>query len=222
MNILLDKLDFNEEWAYETFKEIITPDKRICVLPLAFNEDWITNQEDWHKAYNNVNGEYYSKTVSVFYDFGISDSNISFVNYYEDDQDKSIQKIKNSGIILLTGGFPEKIKERLDELKLTDILESYKGVVIGWSAGAMVQCRDYFISPDEDYPSFQYKKGLDFITDFAIEVHYEEKESQVYSIEKYINERDKKVYIMREKSAIIKDQGNIKLLGNAQEYLRSN
>jgi len=218
MNILLDKFDFNEEWAYERFKNIITPDHKICVIPLAFHEEWIVNSEDWYKAYNCSDGKFYHKTVSPFYDFGILDKNISLINYFDDNYSDLTQKIDDSDIILLTGGYPEKIMKRLNELKLTTVIENYDGIIIGWSAGAMVQCRDYFISPDEDYPSFQYETGLNFISDFALEVHYKEKESQLKSIEKYISERNKKVYVTRENSAIIFDKGKIELLGNVCQY----
>lgn len=218
MNILLDKLDFNEKWAYETFKEIIAPEHKICVIPLAFHEDWITNSDDWYKAYNCTDGEFYKKIVSVFYDFGISDKNIMFINYFDDNENDLIKKISDSDIILFTGGFPEKIKKRLDELKITSSIENYKGIIMGWSAGAMVQCRDYFISPDEDYPLFQYEIGLDYISDFAVEVHFKGKDSQIQSIERYKNERNKKVFVTRENSAIIFDKGRVQLLGNVYEY----
>jgi len=160
MNILLDKLDFNESWAYETFKKIIKPEYKICVIPFAFHETWIKDKEEWEKSYNKLNGEYYKDTVSVFYTYGIEDKNIALVNYFEDSPESAKEKIMASDIILLTGGYPDKIMTRLEEFDLIDTVENHHGIIMGWSAGAMMQCFDYYISPDDDYLEFVYKKGL--------------------------------------------------------------
>ncbi len=218
MNILLDKLDFNEPWAYETLKNIIKPEHKICVIPFAFHEEWIKNKEEWEKSYNKLNGEYYKDTISSFYTYGIKDCNITLVNYFTDNSESAKAKINESDIILLTGGFPDKIMNRLSEFDLINTIEKHDGIIMGWSAGAMMQCFEYYISPDEDYPEFVYKKGLRCIEDFAVEVHYKNTEVQNKSIEKYISEKGKKVYTTERQSAIIVDGSKTTLLGNAKLY----
>lgn len=219
MNILLDKLDFNESWAYETLKNIIKPEHRICIIPFAFHDDWIRNNDEWKKCYDKLNGEYYKPAVSPFYTYGISDENITLINYFNDTHDSSKLKINSSDIIFFTGGYPEKIMRRLGEFDLVKCIENHKGIKIGWSAGAMIQCFDYYISPDEqDYPEFLYEKGLNCIKDFAVEVHYKNTESQNSSIEKYMKETGKTVYTTEPGSAIIVDGNTITLLGNAKLY----
>lgn len=88
----------------------------------------------------------------------------------------------------------------------------------GWSAGAMMQCLDYYISPNEDYPEFVYKKGLRCIEDFAVEVHYKNIDTQNKSIKKYIREKGKVVYTTEPQSAIIIEAKEVTLLGNAKIY----
>lgn len=107
---------------------------------------------------------------------------------------------------------------RLSEFDLISTIEQHEGIIMGWSAGAMIQCLDYYISPDKDYPQFIYLKGLDCIKDFAVEVHYKNTEVQNNSIEKYIRETEKKVYTTEHQSAIIVDGCKITLLGNANIY----
>lgn len=218
MNILLDKLDFNESWAYETLKNIIKPEYKICMIPFAFHEDWIKNKEEWEKSYNPLSGEHYKDTVSAFYTYGIDDKNITLVNYFTDSSESAKAKVRVSDIVFFTGGFPDKIMNRLEEFDLINTVEQHDGIIIGWSAGAMIQCLDYYISPDEDYPEFVYKKGLRCIEDFAVEVHYKNIDSQNKSIEKYIREKGKKVYTTERQSAIIVDGSEIRLLGNAKIY----
>lgn len=218
MNILLDKLDFNETWAYETLKNIIKPEYKICMIPFAFHEEWIKNKEEWEKSYNKLNGEHYKDMVSPFYTYGINDNNITLVNYFTDNSESAKVKINESDIIFFTGGFPDKIMNRLSEFDLIHALEQHDGIIMGWSAGAMMQCLDYYISPDEDYPDFVYKKGLRCIEDFTIEVHYKNIDTQNKSIEKYIREKGKMVYTTELQSAIIVDGSDITLLGNAKAY----
>ncbi|MEG0775693.1 Type 1 glutamine amidotransferase-like domain-containing protein [Clostridium sp.] len=218
MNILLDKLDFNEAWAYDTLKRIIKPEHKICIIPFAFQEGWIKSKEEWEKAYNKLSGEHYGYMVDPFYSYGIDDNNITLINYFEDTSDSARGKINASDIIFFTGGYPDKIMDRLSEFDLISTIENHQGIKMGWSAGAMMQCFNYYISPDEDYPEFVYQKGLRYIENFAVEVHYKNIESQNNSIRKYIRETGKMVYTTEPKSAIIVDGSEITLLGNARIY----
>lgn len=218
MNILLDKLDFNEIWAFGTLKKIIKPEHKVCIIPFAFHEEWIKNEEEWQKSYNKLDGEYYKMLVVPFYDYGIFEKNITLIDYFTDSNESAKVKVCASDIIFFTGGYPDKITDRLSEFDLINVIEQHDGIIMGWSAGAMMQCYDYYISPDEDYPEFVYKKGLKCISDFAVEVHYKNSELQNKSIEKYIDEKGKKVYTTERQSLIIVDGSEVTLLGNAKEY----
>ncbi len=218
MNILLDKLDFHGAWAYDTLKNIIKPKYKVCMIPFAFHEEWIKNEEEWDKIYDKLKGDFYEYTVSPFYTYGIKDNNIELINYFTDSIESAKARVKESDIICFTGGFPDKAMNRLSEFDLINAIEQHEGIIMGWSAGAMMQCSDYYTSPGEDYSEFAYKKGLKFIEDFAVEVHYENMDTQNKSIEKYIHEKGKKVYTTESKSAIIVNDSKITLLGNAREY----
>lgn len=218
MNILLDKLDFNENWAFETLKNIIKPEHKVCIIPFAFHEEWIKNEEEWKKSYDKVDGEYYKMLVTPFFDYGIIEENITLINYFKDNNESAKVKVCASDIIFFTGGYPDKIINRLSEFDLINVIEQHEGIIMGWSAGAMMQCFDYYISPDEDYPEFIYKKGLKCIDDFAVEVHYKNSELQNNSIETYIYEKGKKVYTTERQSLINVDGSEVILLGNTKEY----
>lgn len=218
LNILLDKRDFNKEWAYETLKTIIKSNFKVCVIPFAFHESWIKNKDQWKCAYNKIDGEFYKNSIAAFYDYGITDDNICVINYFEDTSLSAKDKVITSDIIFFTGGYPDKIMKRLKEFDLVNTIESHGGIIMGWSAGAMVQCYDYYLSPDEDYPNFTYERGLKCIEDFTVEVHYKNTNSQNKSIEKFIKETGKKVYLTEAGSGIIVDGNKIQLLGKARMY----
>ena len=109
--------------------------------------------------------------------------------------------------------------ERIKEFDLYAPLMRHEGIVMGYSAGAVIQLSEYHLSPDEDYPEFRYYKGLPYLNDFYLEVHYEGTDIQNASIQRVITERGKPVYATAlGAGAIIVDNRDIKLIGNVQAY----
>ena len=95
----------------------------------------------------------------------------------------------------------------------------HNGIVMGYSAGAVIQLAEYHLSPDNDYPAFGYYEGLPYLKDFYLEVHYDGTREQDESIRRVISERGKTVYATAMQSgAILVDDGNIRLLGNVKRF----
>ena len=109
--------------------------------------------------------------------------------------------------------------DRIKEFDLRDSLMNHKGIIMGYSAGAVIQLAEYHLSPDDDYPEFRYYEGLPYLNNFYLEVHYENTSIQNAAIQKVIEERKKTVYAtVCMKGAILVDNGIIKLLGDVEEY----
>lgn len=105
--------------------------------------------------------------------------------------------------------------DRLKEFDLIDVLTQHNKVVIGYSAGAVIQFEEYFSSPDADYPTFNYYKGIPYLRDFYLQVHYENTKEQNELINKVIKERRKTVYALyKSKGAIIVYNDKIKIVGS--------
>lgn len=69
--------------------------------------------------------------------------------------------IKNADFILLMGGDPFKQKKLCQTLNIIEDLKNYKGLMLGFSAGAMLMSKYIIITPcSEDYPDFQIEEGL--------------------------------------------------------------
>ena len=110
--------------------------------------------------------------------------------------------------------------DRLAEFELLDALQSFDGLVLGCSAGAMIQLREYHITPDWDCPEFGYYNGLPWLNDFYIEVHYEETQLQKDCIQRVLRERGKPVYaIHHDRGALIVQKGIITRLGETELFL---
>lgn len=218
VNMLFSQYNFHKKWAKDTVRKYLNDKQKVLVIPFSFNNK-IQNDGDWQKAYSK-SGKYYQNIVQPFNDFGIKDENIDWLNYFADTKETTVEKLKNSDVIFFTGGLPDRMMDRLQEFDIIDEIERFHGIVIGVSAGALIQLADYHISPDDDYKYFSYNKGLDFINDFFIEVHYDESDLQNRYIEKVLKEKTNCVYGITDRGGIIVDQGNVTLVGDTRKFTK--
>lgn len=219
VNILLEGYEIDAPWLYEELKKYIKPIHKVAVVAFSFRDSRVKSLADWNVLYSKENGRFYGGIVNGFTSYGIPEENISFVNYFADTKESAKQKIETADIIYFLGGLPDRMMDRIKEFELQDVLMKHNGIVMGYSAGAVIQLAEYHISPSDDYPEFGYYEGLPYLKDFYLEVHYEETASQKAAIEKVMTERKKTVYATSlMKGAILVDNGNIRLIGNVKEY----
>ena len=193
VNMLFSLYNFDESWAKEIVSKYISPNDKVLIIPFSFGDD-ISCDKEWQNSYNITNGKYYESVVTPFVNYGVKEENISWINYFKDTEENAKGKIKESNIIFFTGGLPDKMMSRLIKFDLVDDIENFTGVIIGSSAGAMVQIAEYHITPDDDYNAFSYNAGLNIIKNFDIEVHYEGTEMQNKYIKKVLKEKRNKIY----------------------------
>jgi peptidase E len=217
INMLFSQYNFYESWARDEVSKYITAHDNILIIPFSFGEK-ISNEQEWEHAYSRGKGKFYQSILTPFKEFGVREENIKWINYFKDTKEEAKEKIRNSSILFFTGGYPEKMMVRLDEFDLLDEINHYSGVIIGSSAGAMIQIAEYHITPDNDYPTFSYNRGLNLIKNFDIEVHYEGNEIQNSYIKKVLNEKVDTVYAITDNGGIIIDNQKVMLLGNVQKF----
>ena len=223
INILLEGYEINAHWLYDDLKKYILPNQSIAVIAFSFRDNEVKNSKDWDSLYSKEKGIYYNGIVDGFTAYGISEDNITFVNYFKDTKESAMQKIQKADILYFTGGRPDRMMDRIKEFDLADVLRKHKGIIMGYSAGAVIQLSEYHLSPDKDYKEFQYYDGLGYLDDFYLEVHYEETAVQNEAIQRVIAERGKTVYAtVLQSGAILVDNGNLKLLGDVKVFDRQN
>lgn len=219
INILLEGYNIGAAWLYDELKNYIKPGHSVAVVAFSFRDSRVKSSADWNLLYSKENGMYYSGIVGGFTSYGISENNIEFINYFTDSKGSAAQKIAKADIIYFLGGLPDRMMDRIKEFELYDILMKHNGIVMGYSAGAVIQLAEYHLSPDEDYSEFQYCKGLPYLNNFYLEVHYEATKIQNEAIKRVLTERGKTVYATVSGSgAILVDNGNVKLLGNVKVF----
>ena len=208
VNILLEGYDFAAPWLYHELKNYIMPFHKVAVVAFSFRDRRVKSLADWNLLYSKENGRFYGGIIGNFGAYGISEENIMFINYFTDTKDSAKNKIENADIIYFLGGLPDKMMDRIQEFELQDVLIKHEGIVMGHSAGAVIQLAEYHLSPDDDYCKFGYYKGLPYLNDFYLEVHYEDTVIQNQSIQRVLEERNKKVYATSYmKGAILVDDG---------------
>lgn len=91
---------------------------------------------------------------------------------FETDAQDMVRKINAHDVLYFIGGRPDLLMQRLHEKNLIPVIKQFQGLIIGYSAGALVLSNDCIISKDEDYPKTNVIIGIGLV-DFSIEVHYE-------------------------------------------------
>ncbi|SHH97912.1 Peptidase family S51 [Clostridium collagenovorans DSM 3089] len=219
VNMLFSLYNFHEDWAKNIVKKYINATAKVLIIPFSFG-DKISNDKEWHNSYSKNKGKYYEEIVTPFISYGIKEEDIEWINYFKDTKENAKDKVRNSDIIFFTGGLPDKMVTRLSQFDLIDDIEGFTGVIIGSSAGAMIQIAEYHITQDADYNEFSYNAGLNMIKDFDIEVHYEGTEVQKESINKVLEDKKDKIYAITNSGGVIFDNKKVTLLGDIETFLR--
>ncbi len=103
--------------------------------------------------------------------------------------------VQEAGVLYIPGGDTELLIENVKEKGLTESIKSFKGVIIGMSAGAYLMCSQY-TKIREDKIDLINALG---VLDFNMQAHYEEKfDPQLIELSK-----EKDIYAVTDKSAIM-------------------
>lgn len=216
-NILMSLFSEKEEWSSALEKYLAG--KKVFILAFSFAAEYIHSSEEWIQAYGQPEGEYYRPMLKALTSYGVREEEISWGNYFEDSSRALQAKINEAEVLFLPGGAPDEFFDRLKEKNLIDAIQQFKGTIIGFSAGAMVQIQDFHITEDDHYKEYSYHEGLDLLTDFDVEVHFEKDDSIMQaSIQRCLKEKKKVVYGIGNAGAVIVEGDSILTLGEVEKY----
>ena len=217
INILFDCPNLDD--FVQELGEYFSENSKVAVIAFSFYDDYVYDAESWKKVYGKGIGNCYFETVDALASFGVREENISFINYFTDTPESAKAKIKNANTIYFTGGLPDRMMERIKEFELAPVLRDFEGVVVGYSAGAVIQLGEYHLYPDGDYDNYGYYNGLGYINDLYLEVHYEYKPVQDESVKRVLEERDLPVYVTHTGAGgVVIDNGKLKVVGKVDIY----
>ena len=216
VNILFDCP--NTEDFVEDLSKYFKKGDKVAVVAFSFYDDYVYDAESWERVFG-AGGNCYFETIDGLAPFGITPEDISFINYFTDTKESAKQKIEEADIIYFTGGLPDRMMDRIKEFELTAALLAHSGVIFGYSAGAVIQLKEYHLYPDGDYENYGYYEGLPYLDGFYHEVHYEYKPEQDESIRRVLHEREKDVYVSHTRGGgIVVENGEISIIGRVDVY----
>ena len=221
INILFDCPNIDD--FYDDLKQYFNEKTRICVIAFSYYDDYVYDAESWEKVFGKDKGGVYFETVDSFKPFGVPAENIEFVNYFTDTKESAVNKIKKADALYFTGGLPDRMMDRIKDFQLEDAIMSHDGIVMGYSAGAVIQLKEYHLYPDGDYTDFAYYKGLPMLDGFYVEVHYRGLDIQDESVKLCLKEKNIPVYVTNDKGGgIIVEKGEVRIVGKVDCYLPDN
>ena len=218
-SIFCSKFDKVFEKLKDDLKIIIKPNMKVVIFPWTFPVE--LNSEKIMNDFFKKGERRYNKYIPKLLELGISAKNILIADCYGMDSKKIKSLIKSSDILLFIGGNPEMLFNKVVHKSecLYDI-KHYKGIIIGESAGALLQQERYFITAKNNfYKYFAFYDGFGVIDDpFYIDVHsinnklYKDKLRNVSKI------TNKSIYMIYDDGAIIynRENKNIKEIGRVE------
>ena len=218
VNILLERYQIDADWLFYDLQAYLHPRDRVLVIPFAFRDSRVPDLPAWKQLYQRGTGRLWRGIVDSLGAYGMAEGRIECLNFFTETNASAREKVRAADILYFPGGLPDRMYERLSAFDLLEPLAAHQGVVMGYSAGAVIQLAEYHLTPDDDYPTFGYYPGIPYLHDFFVEVHYTGDAAQRSSIAKVLAERQKTVYAMHETGAIVADNGTVKLLGDVEIF----
>jgi peptidase E len=148
-------------------------------------------------------------------------SRVSFLEFSDSVEDIAIN-LSGSDLVYLTGGQVSTLLSRLRRRSLDKLLHSYRGVVVGRSAGAVALGKNCIVTN-------RYSGRRKVIvglgqTDFTMKAHYEPSEDYLLKEMSKIE----KIYAVPTRAALVYDNGSLSFIGkvllfeNGQKTLPGN
>lgn len=217
-NILMSRSStITKDYSYKELSKILKPNMKVVVLGFSFFDELSSN--NYFNEYGR-DSEYALKIANNFKLYNIT--NIKWIYYYETTHEESVKLIKEADIIYFPGGAPDLMMKRIKEKNLLEALRAFNKIVIGSSAGAMIQLGTYHISPDNEYHKFSINEGLGYLNNFFVEVHYNRRKKQKSSMRKVRREYKNPIYTIPDDGLLIVfEDKTIKCINTAKKMYDS-
>ena len=89
---MLEGYDIDATWLYDELKNYIKPAHKVAVVAFSFCDSRVKSLADWNVLYSKDNGIFYGGIVGGFTAYGISEENVSLINYFTDTKESAKKK----------------------------------------------------------------------------------------------------------------------------------
>lgn len=211
--LLLSHTILDQPFIHQVLQAHLSSRDRVLVLLYSFFDRFLPTKEAYEKLYRE--GFEYDQKIKR--QFGLYGAQVEYLNYYQDDASTRLEKLSRATVLFFPGGAPDEMLARLKEHHLIEPLQSFQGLIIGSSAGAMIQAKRTHIYKDHEYPKFSYFEGLGYISGFDYIVHYRRRIQQKKAIKKVFREYPQNIYAIPDDGALLVIDGKVTCLGSARQ-----
>ena len=182
-SVLLSRINTSFQLIENRLKEIIKKTDNVVIIPWTFAKE--IDADNLDKYFSNSKKDKY---VNSLLKIGIDENNITILNCYRDTDEYMKEKIKNSNILVLPGGNPEMLYNKILEHNLLNTIKNYNKTIIGESAGTELQLNNYFITRKNNYyKKFAWYQGFGILDDlFYLDVHSSNNYRYINKLKKYL------------------------------------
>ena len=220
-SILLSDYEKGLNLVQDRLKKIIKSNFKAVIIAWAF-----PTELDYVKFANEFfNERRQKKYVGSLINLGVNPKNIMVLNCYDKNNLANFKTyIDESDILVLTGGNPEMLYSKVvQETELLYNIKHYKGIIIGFSAGADLQLKRYFITAKNNYYKyFAFYDGFGVLDDpFYLDVHSIRNKLYFDKLQNVANEKNKNVYAIFDDGAIIYNRltKEIEFYGQVEKFI---
>lgn len=208
-SVFFSKIEEGINSSISELKKIINKNSKVLIFPWAFPVE--LDSFKLKNEYFKKGEKRYNRYIDSLKRIGISEKNIFICDCYSDTKEFLIDKIEKSDILLFPGGNPEMLFSKV--LHQTELLYNIKHsnkIIIGESAGAVMQFKRYFVTKENNYYKyFAFYDGFGILDDpFYLDVHTKHDEEYQNFLKKITKDYKKSVYAIYDDGCLIYDRKN--------------
>ena len=220
-SIFFSKIEYGIDNVLNRLKKIIKSDSKVLILPWSFPLE--IDGDKLENVFFKKGERRYNKYISALNKLGIDESNVTIGNCYTDSKEQLKKYVNDCDILLLPGGNPEMFFSKVvQETELLYDIKHFKGIIIGESAGTLLQFKRYFITAKNNfYKYFAFYDGFGVIDDpFYIDVHTINNSFYLKKLSKVAKEQKKDLYAIYDDGALVYNRNTKKVecFGNVTKY----
>lgn len=224
-SVFFSRIEIGMDIVKTKIESILPKNPKVVILPWTFPLEIDAQRLD--NDFFRKGERRYNKYVNELKKIGVKENNIEVLNCYSDSKEKIKKSLRESNILLLPGGNPEMLFDKVvHKAEILYDIKYFKGLIIGESAGTELQLKRYFITAKNNYYKyFAFYDGFGIIDDpFFIDVHSINNANYLNKLQKVANEKNKDIYAIFDDGVLIYNRvsKDVYKFGNVKRFIPIN
>lgn len=184
---------------------------KLAIFPWTFADE---KQTDLSSDFFEENGRHYEKYINQMKFLNIERDKIVFINPYKTSKNEIANILNLCDGIFIPGGNPEMFMTIAIRLNVVDLLTNYSGIIIGESAGSVLQFPIYGLPVQNNfYKCNSFYNGFGSIkSNFSIDVHTQDNIEYKENIQLLSNMKNIPLYTIPNNSCLIINRKTMEII----------